>query len=236
MSDRNHAISILTKAREALLRRMTEEILEHSDDLLADASGESYLSEIEELYDRMGTKLAHLNQMISSIPPEIEQPPGSDAEGMVFEQDFSRPAFEVIPFTSADDESFRGDPPAESPPVLGLPAPIEGESSRPPFARFMMFVEHDRLDEASETLAPLLALPTSRVTQCVRWFAERFREDNTLVSRALRIRHELAANRGNDALVLLHECFGLQGMEAIIAMQTLRDVLATTDPNRQAEN
>lgn len=241
MSARNHAISILTQARDALLRRMTEQIVEHSDELLADAAGESFLSEIEELYDRMGTKLSHLNQMISSIPPEMEPPSGGDSSGMVFEEDFTRPAFEVIPYSNPSEEVFRSDTASSTPPLLGLPAPAEPSSAKPPlakpaFAQFMLFVESNRLEEASETLAPLLALPLTRVSRCVDWFSERFREDSQVVSRAMRIRHEIAANKNNDALSLLHECFGLQGMEAIIALQTLRDVLATADANRQAEN
>ncbi|MEX0793239.1 MAG: hypothetical protein WD045_08895 [Pirellulaceae bacterium] len=236
MSDRNHAISILTQARDALLRRMTEQIVEQSDQLLADAAGESYLSEIEELYDRMGTKLSHLNQMISSIPPEMESPTGGDSAGMVFEEDFSRPSFEVIPYSNPGEEVFRSDTASTPQPLLGLPAPTEKAPAKPAFAQFMLFVESNRLEEASETLAPLLALPLARVSRCVDWFSERFREDNQVVSRAMRIRHEIAANKNNDALSLLHECFGLQGMEAIIALQTLRDVLATADANRQAEN
>lgn len=138
MSDRNHAISILTQARDALLRRMTEQIVENSDQLLADAAGESFLSEIEELYDRMGTKLSHLNQMISSIPPEMEPHSGGDSLGMVFEEDFSRPAFEGIPYTNPGEEVFRSDTASSSSQLLGLPAPTEPAPAKPAFAQFML--------------------------------------------------------------------------------------------------
>src|SRR5688572_14065190 len=72
MSDRSLAIEILTKARATLAERLTEKIVEQGEDLLADASGDSYMNEIESLYEQVGVKLSHVSQMLSNLPIETQ--------------------------------------------------------------------------------------------------------------------------------------------------------------------
>src|SRR4029077_3252564 len=68
MNDRAHASDILRKARAILAERLTERINEQSDELLDDARGDSYMNEIESLYDELGMKLSHVSQMLSNLP------------------------------------------------------------------------------------------------------------------------------------------------------------------------
>ena len=54
MNDRARATEILRKARAILAERLTEKILEQREELLDDAQGDSYMSEIESLYEQVG--------------------------------------------------------------------------------------------------------------------------------------------------------------------------------------
>src|SRR5689334_17980060 len=72
MSERERAIEVLRQARDLLARRLSEKILESEEELLDDARGDSYLSQIETIFDQFGTKLTHLNQLINNLPTEAE--------------------------------------------------------------------------------------------------------------------------------------------------------------------
>src|SRR5204863_9597031 len=70
MNDRARATEILRKARAILAERLMEKIVEQRDDLLDDARGDSYMNEIESLYEQVGVKLSHVSQMLSNLPAE----------------------------------------------------------------------------------------------------------------------------------------------------------------------
>src|SRR5688500_19171117 len=70
MNDRARATEILRKARAILAERLTEKILEQRNELLDDAQGDSYMNEIESLYEQVGMKLSHVGQMLSNLPPD----------------------------------------------------------------------------------------------------------------------------------------------------------------------
>src|SRR5688572_29461970 len=74
MSERTRALEVLQQARETLSARLTELVLEQADDILADARGDSYMNEIDSLYDQVGIKLAHISQMISNLPAGPVEP------------------------------------------------------------------------------------------------------------------------------------------------------------------
>jgi hypothetical protein len=59
MNDRARALAILKQAREILMQRLTEQVLENEEEILNDARGESYMGEIDALYDQVGTPLVH---------------------------------------------------------------------------------------------------------------------------------------------------------------------------------
>src|SRR3954447_22513114 len=86
MNETARALDILKEAKETLANRLTEKVLEQQDEILADARGDSYMNEIESLYEQVGLKLSHVNSMLSNLPalpsvPHVEAPaasPGSD--------------------------------------------------------------------------------------------------------------------------------------------------------------
>src|SRR4029078_4264759 len=73
MDDRALAISILERAREILAARLTERIIEASDEIIDDALGNSYSSEIESLHEQVGLILNHVTSMLTSLPPTTTQ-------------------------------------------------------------------------------------------------------------------------------------------------------------------
>ena len=77
MNDRNRALKLLREAKETLATRLTEKVLDQQEEILADARGDSYMNEIESLYEQVGIKLSHVNSMLSNLPVE---PPATQVE------------------------------------------------------------------------------------------------------------------------------------------------------------
>jgi hypothetical protein len=219
MSDRVRALEILRQARDLLASRLTERILDSEEGLLDDARGDSYLGDIETLFDQFGTKLTHLNQMINNLPLETEAVP---------ESTFEPGEFVPPPFPDAPEELITTHPTAITGPLIiappALPAPPleEIEVAAPTFAMFAAQVKAEDLLDAARTLAILLDISEARGMQCVRVFHRRWQEDDAFVLKAMQLRGEILASSYNSALMLLAECFGLVGIEAIGVLQTLR--------------
>ncbi|QDU77314.1 hypothetical protein Pan97_43810 [Bremerella volcania] len=225
MSDRNEALAVLKQARDALLARMTEAILEQAEEIVADAQGESFLSEIETLYDQMGNKLAHLNQMISNLPAEAEPQDDTfpfDREDQPEEQ----PTARLPHFPIASKSEVELPPRVQRDDLIGLPAPGVSLPKAPAFARFVAHIEQGETDQAGDVIAQIFGLSPFSGMKCAETFAARYETDTAVVVKAMRIRQELTQKRFNDALMLMHECFGLQGIEAMIALQKMREIIA----------
>src|SRR5580704_11167938 len=73
MNPRSEAINILQQARDLLADRLTERVREAREEIMDDAEGLCYLSEIEQIYEQMGGRLAHINAMLANLPPVAEQ-------------------------------------------------------------------------------------------------------------------------------------------------------------------
>jgi len=224
MSDRARALEILRQARDLLAHRLTERILESEEGLLDDARGDSYLGDIESIFDSFGARLTHLNQLINNLPLETEAPPpvhtGYPGDDL---------ADPLSAETAMADELITTHPAAITGPLivspLALPAPrIEDHSEviAPSFQLFAAQVRADDLLDAARTLAVLLDVSESRGLQCTRVFHRRWEEDEAFILKAMQLRGEIISSSYNSALMLLAECFGLVGIEAIGVLQTLR--------------
>jgi hypothetical protein len=224
MSERERAIDILRQARDLLAQRLSDRILESEEELLDDARGDSYLDQIETIFDQFGTKLTHLNQMINNLPQEAEASPQSDS---------SFAAADYVSPMAADaamaDEASPSQPAAITGPLIisppALPAPRredDGEIVTYSFASFAAQIRADELRHAARTLSVLMDISEARGMQCVRTFHGRWEEDESFLLKAMQLRGEVIASSYNSALMLLAECFGLVGIEAIGVLQTLR--------------
>src|SRR5262249_34440367 len=74
MTDRARATEILREGRTILAQRLLEKVIEQGEELLDDARGDSYMNEIESLYEQVGLKLSHVSQMLSNLPAEDVAP------------------------------------------------------------------------------------------------------------------------------------------------------------------
>jgi hypothetical protein len=235
MDDRALAISILERAREILAARLAERIIEAGDEIIDDALGQSYSSEIEGIHDQIGLRLTHVNAMLNSLPPTAAR-------------NFLSAARDAAP-GQAEGEAI---PPGELPEPLAGPysegaatdaarqatMPAEGgatEAATAGAASFQSFIKQimaGDVDAAGETLAALLDVQRDRGRRCAATFAQRLAAQPDFLAKAMRLRGELQSGSINGSLMLLWECFGLQGMESIGAMQALKKWLAdrTSDP------
>ena len=220
MNDRTRAQAILKEAKDILAQRLTEMVLAADEDLLADARGESYMNEMESLYEQVGLKLNHVNQMLANLPAEAEPPPPAESPSGSSDCDVFTVNTEPAP--SAD--AFVADTtPAIAGPVFvatpALPAP------KPPvptvsFALFAARVQSGDLPGAGQTLAELLELSQSRARQCAAAFAERLRADPDFLRKAMELRGGLKRD-SREVMLMLMDCLGLSTAEAQTAIQKL---------------
>ena len=232
---RNRAIQILTEAREILAERLTERVLDSADDILADARGESYMNDIDAVYEQVGLKLSHITQMLANLPVDEEVAVQHPISEFRTDDDLSSQDY---PFTA--EETMSHDMVAANPrPALvgpmyvsapALPAPKHDvpqfPGDEPSLQQFVLQVQASDVRAAGQTLAVLFALPDSRALLCAATFAERWRRNPDFIARAMQLRTEVASGTYNGALVLLFECFGLTGIESIGVLQTLQNRLA----------
>jgi hypothetical protein len=227
MHDRARAIALLHQARDILAERLTERLLEGRDAILEDALGLAYSSEIDAIQEQIGQRLNHVNLMLNNLPPLEEAPPSHPED--------------VVPLAPAPVLGYE---PTEAPePTVG-PAPAalrtapsviyvgaHGETApSPDLHDFIRFVFAGDLERAVIVLMPLLDVGVERARECAERFREQVRERPQLLHRAMELRQELAAGSINGALLLLWECFGLQGIESIAALQSLRTHLHIPAP------
>ncbi len=240
MNDRNRALKVLKEAKETLANRLTEMMLEQEEDILADARGDSYMNEIESLYEQVGLKLSHVNSMLSNLP--VEAPPtqvesaaaqhGAD-DTFTVATDPSPSADAVVADTtlSLAGPMFLHTPALPAPKVerarqtaVGRPKPVPVS-----FQLFAAQIQAGDLKGAGKTLGVLFDLKPRRALACATLFDERLRSDGEFLRKASQLRNELHAGSYHAALVLLVECFGLTSDEAAGVLASLRRRLGVSE-------
>jgi hypothetical protein len=222
MNDRQQAIDVLRRARDMLADRITERVLAQRDEIFEDALGLAPASEIDSLYEQLGVRLAHLNHLLSNMPAE---------EGAATEK---AATVEAVPTAESAEElpseNFHREHAAQTEvpaPHLALPAPGEVlQLAGPPpvvsFQRFATRIFLGDLDGAGLVLAELFEIEPGRARKCAQVFYDGVRHNPEVIAKTAQLRRELQSGGYATALMLLHECFGLQGIESISVMQSLR--------------
>ena len=224
MTDRQRAHDILREAKEALAQRLSELVLASADDILADARGESYMNEIESLYEQVGMKLAHVSQMLSNVPAEIAPPPVEPMHPLGDTGDTFTVATEPSP--SADAVVADTTPALVGPVFVATPAlPAPQLESQPEtwvtFQQFAERIQAQNMTGAGAVLASLLGLSKTRAVAAARTFARRLRSDGNFLRKVMQLRGELEAGSSHGVVALLVDCFGLTGVEALRVMGSL---------------
>jgi hypothetical protein len=231
MNDRARAIALLQQARDILAERLTERLLESRDAILEDALGLSYSSEIDAVQEQIGQRLNHVNVLLNNLPPIEEVEPQPDdlepAQSAVlgYEPSAQVPSVPVpaaAEFDAATEFSV-------APPVIYVSAEAEAMAG-PSLQDFVHTAMTNDVEAAGRTLAKLLDVSPERGRECAQRFRDQLREQPQFLQKAMNLRHELAAGSPNGALLLLWECFGLQGVESLAALQTLKARMNTTVP------
>lgn len=226
MNDRQRAHDILHEAKQALAQRMTEMVLESGDDILADARGDSYMNEIESLYEQVGMKLAHVSQMLSNLPVETVPPVAerTEPQGAPLGDTFT---LATEPATSAD-AVVSDTMPALMGPIFvatpALPAPKSEawpEQGRGSMQHFAQRIQAGDMAGAGSALSSMFGLAKPRAVACARTFARRLKSDPGFLRKAMLLRYELDAGSQSGALALLVDCLGLTGVEALAVVNSM---------------
>ncbi|MEX2186603.1 MAG: hypothetical protein WD875_07410 [Pirellulales bacterium] len=237
MNQRTEAIVILRQARDLLVARLTERVLEARQEILDDAEGGLFQGGIDEIYEQIVTRLSHVNAMLNHLPP-VEASASVDAHPTPSEATAGLASASVL---DTNDVALSGR--AETP---ALPAPHRTQSLAGPseattsdaassdvlpadyapageasFRSFGTQVFTGDLDAAGQSLAELFSLDPQRGRRCAETFAEQIARSPDVMNKAMSLRQEIATANFNSSLMLLYECFGLQGLEAIAVLQTL---------------
>jgi hypothetical protein len=235
MNDRARASDVLRKARTILAERLTERINEQSDELLDDARGDSYMNEIESLYDELGTKLSHVSQMLSNLP--AEEPPGRPHAQQPQTQTAMAQHSPENTFTVATEPAPNFDgitqytlPGIAGPTIVAMPALPAPKFVEPPKHRathsalqaFAAQIQAGDLLAAGRTLAGLFDVEEPRAIACAATFAQRVRSEAAFFRKVMELRHELHSSNSQRALLLLLDCFGLSRGESAEIVRNLQ--------------
>lgn len=216
MNDRNKAINILQRAKERLAERLTERIVESEEEVIDDADGQSYLSEIATIYDDVGSRLTNVAQMLNHLPKQ-EEPEAEPVEAPLSEPlDEERSERAPTPGPLA-----LPDPTVGRTPVLAL-SPPSGAQPSSSFQSLLQHIHAGEIDGAGRQLADLLGVTDRRGRQCAIVFQQRLEEDPDFLAEAMKLRYEVTNGSANGVLMLLSECFGLQITEALSAYETIK--------------
>lgn len=230
MNERARATEILREARNLLAQRLTELVLEQREEILDDARGDSYMNEIESLYEQVGHKLSHINQMLNHLPPE--EPAAPLETHTAAAQHSTEDTFTVAtePAPSADAVTQYTMPALCGPVYLAPPAlpapktnePIKHRATNSALQAFAAQIQAGDLLAAGRTLAMLFDVEEPRAVACAATFAHRVRSEAAYFRKVMELRTELHSTTTQRALLLLLDCFGLSRGESAEILRKLQ--------------
>jgi hypothetical protein len=228
MNDRARAIEILKKARAILAERLTEKILEQRGELLDDACGDSYMNEIETLYEQVGLKLSHVGQMLSNLPADEPVAESHTAAATHAPEDTFTLATEPTP--NADAVTQDTIPALVGPMYVFTPAlpapkstePVKHRATNSALQAFAAQIQAGDLLAAGRSLAILFDLEEPRAVACAATFAQRVRKEAAFFRKVMELRSELHSSDPRRALLLLLDCFGLSRGESAEILRNLQ--------------
>jgi len=228
MNDRARATEILREARTILAERLMELIVERREELLDDARGDSYMNEIESLYEQVGMKLSHVSQMLSNMPAEESAPQTHTAAANHTAENTFTVATEAAP--NADAVILDTTPALLGPLFVATPAlpapkttePIKNRATSSALQAFAAQIQAGDLLAAGRTLSVLFDVEEPRAVACAATFAQRVRSEANFFHKVMELRSELHSSNPQRALLLLLDCFGLSRGESAEILRNLQ--------------
>ena len=217
MNDRSQAISILQRARDTLGNRLTERILEARQEIESDAEGGSYLSEIETIYEQLGSRLAHVNAMLSHLPPTNAPASADVAASEIIYADLASAYPSGLELEAAAPQT-----------LLALPAPTgtnelsTSDAAADPFAAIVACAQAGDLTAAARMISELLDLKPSEARRCASALSGRLAEYPELARRICGLTVVMHEMNEYAAAAILGECFELRTIEALSLVRYLQ--------------
>lgn len=223
MEPTQHALAILKRARDMLLDRLADRVVDAKNEIVEDALGLSYTSEIDDIHEQLGTRLSHLNNLISHMQVAEKDRPkfADDDESVIVRTDAADRA--GAPYVQADTSANLT---SEARLLLAPPGNLPVPNEEVTFADFADQIRAADLDAAGRSLAQLFAIEPAVARRSAQVFADRLAHSPEVINQAMQLRIELQRGSVNAALMLLHECFGLQGVDSLRVIEALRARLA----------
>ncbi|MEZ6071006.1 MAG: hypothetical protein R3C10_12200 [Pirellulales bacterium] len=221
MNDTARAISILRQARDILSERLVHHVNEHQEALLADALGLDFSGEIDSLYEQIGARLAHINTMLSQLPAQPTS--ATDAgEDVITASEFRAHAAYIHSTTAT--VGLLAAPEHGGDMSVAVEATMSGPLS---WEALVSQIRGRDVDSGAALLADYLDIDVALATSCTATFHRRVDAAPQLFAKAMQLSGELRVGSVNASIMLLWECFGLQGSDAVNAAHTLRARLAS---------
>lgn len=220
MNDPLRATEILQEARTILAERLAELVLEQRSELLDDARGDSYMNEIESLYEQVGLKLSRVSQMLSNL--HAEPPPTQTHTAAAQHNADTTFSVSTEPAPNADAFVQLTMPALTGPVFVAMPAlpapqtaePVKHRATSTALQAFAAQIQAGDLLAAGRTLATLFDVEESRAVACAATFAQRVRGEAAFYHKVMELRGELHSSNSQRALLLLLDCFGLSRGES----------------------
>ena len=102
------------------------------------------------------------------------------------------------------------------------PAP---EVEKSTFKAFGAAIQTGDLPTSGKHLSTLMDLSEKDGLSAARFFQERLQKDQETISKTMQLKGTIAEGKTNAAMVVLIECFGLDGLRAITAVEAVRRML-----------
>lgn len=205
MDQRADAIAILKRARQTLIERLSQRVIDCQEEILEDAERGMFHSELESMYENLGCRLSNVNALLAALQSGEETAPLTDSDADLLSlAEFPSESEDLLPELCEPASVFVVGQPMEPLPAAG-PANMD---------RFLAEVQGDQIDQAAKTLAELFGLGSARAEHCALVFQQRWQESSEVLAKVARLREELRADLSPAALGLLCECFGLHETES----------------------
>jgi len=225
MNDRSIAISILQKARDALSERLTQRVIDAQHEIESDADGSSYLSEIETIYEQLGGRLAHLNAMLSNLPPSTLATPAEAAASEIIYADLATAYPSGLDLETASSST-----------LLGLPAPLASEAAADPLLELLrgvvVKVAEGDLVTAGRLVSELFDIRPSQARRCAQAFARQLVVRPELGDEIIELGAALEVTNEYSAATLLGESFEIPALDALALVRSLKTRLVDPDAAR----
>ena len=108
-------------------------------------------------------------------------------------------------------------------------AHIKGKTNNQAFESFGQHIINNDISAAAKDLSHLLDIDENLGESCATHFSKQYLEDPEFFNKAIEMRYRLLLGKNDDALILLQECFGLQGIQSTEALEAITKFI---DKNR----